>query len=338
MNSALYVADGRRRASSSVCRGAGGPGRPAANKLRLFLAKKYNLDLPATRGHDGAVVVAFQGEPGAYSEAAALRFAPDAEVLPCPSFEEVFRAVDSGRAQRGVLPIENSIGGTIHRNYDLLLEHELTILGDLELEVVHSLLALPGVALEDVRQIYSHPQALAQCDRFLRGLPGVEVVATYDTAGSAKLLKDRQLRDAAAIASARAADVFGLAVLRSGIQDFADNITRFLVVGRPEGAGPPADADKTTIVFSLPNEPGALFKALSVFALRGIDLTKLESRPIPGRPWEYLFYVDLRVGAHEVSCSRALAHLGEFAPVLRVLGSYPSSITRRAAQPVGDRA
>jgi arogenate/prephenate dehydratase len=293
------------------------------------------------------VIVAFQGEPGAYSEAAAQTYAPGAEVVPCPRFEDVFQAVESGRAQRGVLPIENSIGGTIHRNYDLLLEHELTILGDLELEVVHSLLALPGVPLAAVRQIYSHPQALAQCDRFLRGLPGVEVVATYDTAGSAKLVKDRHLTDAAAIASARAATVFGLEILKTGIQDFADNITRFLVVGPtdavPGEEAPAQTANKTTVVFSLPNEPGALFKALSVFALRDIDLTKLESRPIPGRPWEYLFYVDLRVGAHELPCSRALAHLGEFAPLLRVLGSYPSSLTRRTsppavAEPAGDRA
>lgn len=290
------------------------------------------------------VVVAFQGEPGAYSEAAALSHAPGADVLACPSFDEVFHAVEAGRADLGVLPIENSIGGTIHRNYDLLREHDLTILGDLELEVVHSLLALPGVALEQVRQIYSHPQALAQCDRFLRGLPGVEVVATYDTAGSAKLLQDRQLTEAAAIASARAAEVFGLHVLMTGIQDFADNITRFLVVGRPDRpASDAAPANKTTVVFSLPNEPGALFKALSVFALRGIDLTKLESRPIPGRPWEYLFYVDLRAGAHDVTCGRALAHLGEFAPMVRVLGSYPSSLSRRNAVPApasaaGDRA
>lgn len=288
------------------------------------------------------MIVAYQGEPGAYSEAATLSYAPGAEALPCPSFDEVFRVVESGGAELGVLPIENSIGGTIHRNYDLLREHDLTILGDVELDVVHSLLALPGVLLGAVRQIYSHPQALAQCDRFLRGLPGVEVVATYDTAGSAKLVKDRHLTDAAAIASARAADVFGLRVLQTGIQDFADNITRFLVVGRTD-ATPDSHANKTTIVFSLPNEPGALFKALSVFALRDIDLTKLESRPIPGRPWEYLFYVDLGVGLQEVSCSRALAHLGEFAPMLRVLGSYPSSLTRRpvahvAAGTTGDRA
>jgi len=278
--------------------------------------------------------VAFQGEPGAYSEAAALNYAPDAEVVPCPSFDEVFRIVEAGQAALGVLPIENSIGGTIHRNYDLLLEHDLTIVGDLELRVVHSLLALPGVHLASVRQIFSHPQALAQCDRFLRGLPGVEVVATYDTAGSAKLLQDRQLTEAAAIASDRAAAVFGLHILQTGIQDHEDNFTRFLVVSRADTAPRTADLpDKTTVVFSLPNEPGALFKALSVFALRGIDLTKLESRPLPGRPWEYLFYVDLRVGTQDVACGRALTHLAEFAPTLRNLGSYRSSLARRGGLP-----
>src|SRR5207249_10122679 len=167
-----------------------------------------------------------------------------------------------------------------------------------------------------------HPQALAQCDRFLRTLTGVEIIATYDTAGSAKLIADERMEDAAAIASARAATVFGLASLKSSIQDFDQNVTRFLVVGRK----PLSDAapDKTTIVFTLANEPGALFKALSVFALRGIDLTKLESRPIPGRTWEYLFYADLAASKDDLPCARALGHLAEFAPMLRILGSYPS--------------
>ncbi len=276
------------------------------------------------------MVVAFQGEPGAYSEAAAQKYAPEATLLPCPSFEDVFRAVESGRATFGVLPIENSIGGTIHRNYDLLLEHALQIVGDLELRVVHSLIALPGTTLDQITQIYSHPQALAQCDRYLRNFRGVEVVATYDTAGSAKLIKDKQLAGAAAIASERAAAVFGLQVLASGIQDFADNITRFLVVA-PRSAEPAGSTNKTTVVFTLSNEAGALFKALSVFALRGIDLTKLESRPIPGRPWEYLFYADLAVGAQDARCDRALAHLGEFAPMLRNLGSYASTLLPRTA-------
>lgn len=278
------------------------------------------------------MVIAFQGEAGAFSEAAALQFQPDCALMPCPGFDDVFRAVEAGRATLGVLPIENSIGGTIHRNYDLLLEHELKIIGDLELKVVHSLLALPGTSLADVKQIYSHPQALAQCDRFLRQLPAIEVVATYDTAGSAKLIKDNGNRSAAAIASERAAEIFGLEVLQTAIQDFQDNVTRFLVVGRA-GAEPPGGglANKTTIVFTVPNEPGALFKALSVFALRGIDLTKLESRPIPGRPWEYLFYADIAVGMHELKCGRALTHLAEFAPSLRVLGSYPSKLVRVAS-------
>jgi arogenate/prephenate dehydratase len=271
------------------------------------------------------VKIAFQGEPGAYSEAAALRFNPRSEAVACPAFDDVFESVERGRATCGVLPIENSIGGTIHRNYDLLLHFELRIVGEVELPVVHSLVAMPGTRMEEVRQIYSHPQALAQCDRYLRSLPGVEVVATYDTAGSARLIRDRGLQHTAAIASERAAEVFGLEVLQTGIQDFPDNITRFLVVGRGNPADPPPGVpapNKTTIVFSLPNEAGALFKALSVFALRGIDLTKLESRPLPGRPWEYLFYADLAVGSHEFRCGRALTHLAEFATQLRTLGSY----------------
>jgi arogenate/prephenate dehydratase len=266
--------------------------------------------------------IAYQGEPGAFSEAAGLRLAPAATMVPCRAFEDVFDAVDSAAVDFGVLPIENSIGGSIHRNFDLLLEHQLPIVGEVELPVIHQLLALPGVTMDKVRRVYSHPQALAQCDRFLRTLSGVEVIATYDTAGSAKLIATEAIRDAAAIASARAAEVFGLATLRSAIQDYEHNVTRFLVVGRQPLSA--AAADKTTIVFSVANEPGALFKALAVFALRGIDLTKLESRPIPDRKWEYVFYVDLAAARDSLHCARALAHLAEFAPLLRVLGSYPS--------------
>src|SRR5687768_16987601 len=225
--------------------------------------------------------IAYQGEPGALSEAAARQVSADAELVPCRSFEDVFDSVKGGPAGYGVVPIENTIGGSIHRNFDLLLGNHLPIIGEIELPVVHHLLALPGSAMERVRRIYSHPQALAQCDRFLRTLSGVEVIATYDTAGSAKLIAEQQLQDAAAIASARAAEVFGLMALRSSIQDYEHNVTRFLVIGRrPLSASP---ADKTSVVFTLTNEPGALFKALSVFALRGIDLTKLQSRPFPGR-------------------------------------------------------
>src|SRR5437867_3979731 len=270
--------------------------------------------------------IAYQGELGAFSEAAGRRVRADAELVPCRSFEEVFASVDAGPAAYGVLPIENSIGGSIHRNYDLLLEHQLPIVGEVELPVVHHLLALPGVTLAELRRVYSHPQGLAQCERFLRTLSGVGIIATYDPAGSAKLVADERLTDAAASASARAGEGFGLVPLASGIQDYDDNITRFIVIGRPPFDKTPAN--KTTIAFTVPNVPGALFKALSVFALRDVDLSKLESRPIPGRPWEYLFYADLGVARDELRCARALGHLAEFAPMLRVLGSYASWKTR----------
>jgi prephenate dehydratase len=266
--------------------------------------------------------IAFQGEQGAYSEAAALRFNASADVFPCATFEEVFGAVESSKTGYGILPIENSIGGSIHRNYDLLVQHELPIIGEVMLRVTHQLLAVAGTRLEDVKRIYSHPQALAQCERFLHGLSGVEIVATYDTAGSAKLIRDQDAHDAAAIASARAGEIFGLSVLASGIQDFDENITRFLVISR--SATPLGEPDKTSIVFTLHNEPGALFKALSVFALRNIDLTKLESRPIRGRAFEYLFYADISVPRQDLQCARALVHLAEFARSLRTLGSYAS--------------
>jgi arogenate/prephenate dehydratase len=266
--------------------------------------------------------IAYQGEPGAFSEAAARRIDPDAQLLPSKSFEEVFDTVAADPGTWGVLPFENSIGGSIHRNYDLLLSHDLPIVAEVELPVVHHLLALPGTTLKSLRRVYSHPQGLAQCERFLRTLENVDIIATYDTAGSAKMIADAGLTDAGAIASARAGEVFGLTSLAASVQDFDDNITRFLVIGHEPIRN--AVPDKTSIVFTLPNEPGSLFKALSVFALRGIDLTKLESRPIPGRPWEYLFYVDLAVARDEVTCARALAHLAEFAPMLRTLGTYAS--------------
>jgi prephenate dehydratase len=274
------------------------------------------------------VRLAYQGEPGAYSEAAALQFGGDhAETLPCKTFDEVFEAVVKKKATHGVVPLENSIGGTIHRNYDLLLEHELPITGEVELDIVHCLMALPGTKISDVTVVYSHPQALAQCERYLKEL-GATVEAVYDTAGGAKLVAEQKLAGAAALASRRAAEVFGLQVLQEAVQDYEYNITRFAIIG----GAPPAEANKTVLVFALPSTPGALFKALSVFALRDINLTKLESRPLRGRPWEYLFYVEVDARRDDLACARALTHLAEFARWTRVLGTYRGTERRSAAQ------
>lgn len=268
------------------------------------------------------LTVAFQGEPGAYSEAAALEhFGPETVTVPCESFELVFAAVESRAVSHGLIPIENSVAGSIHRNYDLLLQHALSIVGEHHLRVQHCLIAMPGVGLSQIRKVISHPQALAQCGRYLRALPGVTSEIVYDTAGSVKMVKAQGDPAVAAIASRRAADVYAMAILAEGIEDDSANFTRFLAI-TPQAAPPGPDA-KTSIVFTLKNAPGALFKALSVFALRDLDLTKIESRPLVGQVWEYLFYIDFAGSTADTRVVRALEHLGEYALTLRVLGSYP---------------
>lgn len=270
--------------------------------------------------------VAFQGERGAYSEAAAVAlYGEDVDLVPRATFEEVFQSVEDGACTLGVVPIENSLAGSIHRNYDLLLQHKLHIVGEVNVRIVHHLIANRGVRLEHVRRIYSHPQALAQCEASLAALAGVEVVPTYDTAGSVKLIKEQNMRDAAAIASKRAAELYDMEILRSHFEDVADNYTRFLALSRQPIV--PSGPSKTSLVFAGKNVPGSLFKMLSVFALRDIDLTKIESRPQRGKPWEYLFYLDFAGSMQEEQCQRAVEHLGEIATFLRVFGSYP-----RAAQ------
>jgi len=269
--------------------------------------------------------VAFQGESGAYSEAAAYAyFGNGITTVPCPNFENVFNAVSAGDVTHAILPFENSLAGSIHRNYDLSLRHDLHIIGEYHLRVAHCLLALPGVTLEEVKEVHSHPQALAQCEKRLDTLGLTRVVAA-DTAGSARMLRETGRRDAAAIASRRAADVYDLEILAENFEDDPTNYTRFLALTTaPTPGQDPEEGDyKTTVVFSLDNRPGALFKALSVFALRDIDLTKIESRPFPGRPWDYLFYIDFAGHAASKNSSRALDHLQELAPFLRVMGSYP---------------
>jgi prephenate dehydratase len=212
------------------------------------------------------------------------------------------------------------LAGSIHQNYDLLLRHDLNIVGEYPLRVQHCLISLPSVKKEEITKVISHPQALGQCAAYLRQL-GVKVESTYDTAGSVKMLKESGARDTAAIASRRAAEIYGMQILEEGVEDSSENFTRFLAITKkaitPEGEA------KTSIVFTLKNQPGALFKALSVFALRDIDLTKIESRPLQGKPWEYLFYIDFIGATQEETVRKALDHLSEYALMLRVLGSYP---------------
>ena len=267
--------------------------------------------------------IAFQGEPGAYSELAAFEyFGAGIKPLPCASFEATFAAVTDGTAEYGLLPIENSLAGSIHRNYDLLLESDLKIVGEYHLRVSHCLMALPGTTLADVQQVHSHPQALAQCKNRLRQM-GYEPIVEADTAGSARMIKDSGDQHAAALASKRAAEVYDLHILQKNMEDNPANYTRFLALTAQTAPGNTDGDFKTSIVFSLQNQPGALFKALSVFALRDIDLAKIESRPIQGKPWEYMFYIDFAGHAQAESGRRALDHLGELAAYLRVLGSYP---------------
>jgi len=266
--------------------------------------------------------IAFQGVRGAYSEAAAFEFLGDAiETIPCQTFEQVFDAAADPDVD-GLIPIENSLDGSIHRNYDLLLERELPIVGEYPFRVSHCLMALPGVRLEQVATVHSHPQALGQCRKKLAAM-GLPVVAEYDTAGSARMIAEQNLRTAAALASRRAAEVYGLQVLAEGMEDHPANFTRFLQIASVP-APRPAGKSKISIAFSLRNRPGALHEALRVFAEKGIDLTKIESRPLPGAPWEYMFYIDLTGHPEDPNCRLALEQLAEYAVSVRLLGAYPA--------------
>ncbi|WOL15158.1 arogenate dehydratase/prephenate dehydratase 6, chloroplastic-like isoform X2 [Canna indica] len=292
-------------------------------------------DLPVS-GHGCNLRIAYQGCPGAFSEAAALKEYPHCEAVPCEHFDVAFKAVELWLVDKAILPIENSSYGSYHRNYDLLLQHRLHIVSEVQLQVDHCLMALPGVRKKELKRVLSHPQALGQCEIALNKL-GVIKESFDDTAGAAQLIASKGLKDVGAIASAKAAEIYGLHILENQLQDVSVNITRFLILAR-EPVLPMTDRPfKTSIVFILEDGAGVLFKALTVFALRNIDILKIESRPHRKQPirfvddsyygtakyFHYLFYIDFEASLAEPRAQNALSNLQEFVSFLRVLGSYP---------------
>ncbi len=298
------------------------------------------MNAPGSTPPSKQTVAAFQGERGAFSEEAARQyFGPAVRAVPCRDFEQLFEAVVAGAADAGVVPIENTLAGSVIKSYDLLLEHDVTMTGEVVIRVVHNLIGLPGAALGDIRRVYSHPVALAQCERFLREHSALEAVAAYDTAGSVKLVVEAGRRDEAAIASENAARAWQAQILVAGVESDPQNFTRFVVITRPDrtaggrSAAPAAGEPKTSIVFRTAHQPGGLHQALAAFAERGVNLTKIESRPIPGRPWEYSFYLDFMGDPADPAIARALEKLTVSSESVRVLGTYP-----RAEMPGQDRS
>jgi prephenate dehydratase len=263
--------------------------------------------------------VAIQGEAGSFSHEAAKRMVRGCSIVACARSVEVFDRLERGSASAAVIPIENSLAGSVAEHFDLLLARNVSIQREYRLRIVHNLIAAPGVKMGDVRRVYSHPVALDQCRVFFRKHPKIEAIPFYDTAGSVKHVVESGLRDAAGIAGRHAASAYKGRILAAGIEDDKRNFTRFLLIRKGRRMVP--GANKTSIAFRVKNVPGALFKALSVFALRDISLSKIESRPVRGRPWEYVFYADLLCGDNKIA-RNALRHLAESASPVKVLGVY----------------
>lgn len=267
--------------------------------------------------------VAFQGERGAYSESAVYKFFGDkTEVKPCRDLTEVFESVDKQEVPVGVVPIENSLEGSVNQTYDLFLTHKLKVYGEIIIRISHCLIANPSTDLEAVKTVYSHPQALAQCRSFLERLNS-DLIPTYDTAGSVKMLKEKGLKDAAAVASEKAAEIYNMKILAREIEDTPTNYTRFFVISKSDS--PITGKDKTSIIFAASHTPGALYHALGEFAKRKINLAKIESRPTKQKPWEYNFYLDFEGHHNEENCSAALKALEKYATFIKILGSYPKA-------------
>lgn len=267
------------------------------------------------------VRVAFQGERGAFSEEAAVKLlGEDIQLVPRPTFESLFVAIDEGDAEYVLAPVENSLAGSVHRSYDLLLESSLHISAEVIIPIRHHLIGCAGASFDGIKSVESHPVALAQCERFFAAHPQLQRIATEDTAGSVAKVVKRGDQTRAAIAGVRAATIYGGTVLRENLEDHAENYTRFVLL--TSSAIADSGANKLSLVMKLPHKSGALHRALQPFADRGIDLLKIESRPIKGRPWEYHFYLDLQASTNDERVISALAELGERASDVRVLGCY----------------
>jgi len=266
--------------------------------------------------------VAFQGEVGAYSEEAALEFfGNDVETIPHRTLADVFKSVEGGSVKYGIVPVENSIEGSVFQTYDLLLQSNLKICGESILKVSHCLISNEK-EISSIKEVYSHPQALGQCRAFLEKFR-FTVIAAYDTAGSVKMIKEKRLPNAAAIASERAARVYEMNILARNIETDPNNYTRFLIISTEDSKR--TGSDKTSIIFSTKHIPSALYKALEPFAKRNINLSKIESRPILGKPWEYNFYLDFEGHRDERDVKEALKDLRVNSTFLKVLGSYPKA-------------
>ena len=269
------------------------------------------------------MTVAFQGEKGAYSESAVYKFFGDSvAVVPCRDLTETFESVVKRETEFGVVPIENSIEGSVNQTYDLFLNYDLKVRGEVIVRIEHCLIGNPNTSLEAVESVYSHPQALAQCRNFLEK-SGWELIPTYDTAGSVKMLKEKELKKAAAVASERAAKLYKMKILARNIADNPENYTRFFVLSKEDA--PITGKDKTSIIFAAPHKPGSLYNALGEFAKRGINLMRIESRPTKQKPWEYNFYLDFEGHRSEPRCAEVIEALREFAVFVKILGSYPKA-------------
>lgn len=282
----------------------------------------YRKIFSTSKSIQGAIV-AFQGELGAYSEEAAINyFGAGIQVKPFEGLEGVFRSVEQDESQFGITPVENSLEGSISRSYDLLLDSSIKVCGEIELRVSHCLIANPGATLSSIKRIYSHPQALGQCQAFIKHL-NCELIPTYDTAGSVKLIKEKLITDGAAIASPRAAEIYNMNIITCGIEDNPNNFTRFFVLAKEDA--PPSGNDKTSVVFAVKHKSGALYEFLKQLTINKINMTKLESRPTRQKPWDYNFYLDFDGHRQDSAVKNTLEQLEDYVIFMKVLGSYPKA-------------